>query len=1050
MKLTPAQQRAAFAEHSVAVTAGAGTGKTSMLAARYLHHVTAHGLSPLSVAAVTFTEKAADELRARIRKTLRTDRRPDNVIAEVEAAQISTIHALAARVCRDFYVLAGIPADFAVLDPTESPIWLWEKFEEAIAGVDTAIIETLGFTWLSSALKGLLEDPYSAEKALEKGSDHWRSVVESERKRAIDSLIGSDAWAAAETTLTEISGPAGDKLEDARVSAIGAMECILAGENVSEQIVVLTKLQAHLGKAAAWPPGGKDIIGGCLKALKNEARLICDAALLEFGPDDDEAARRLGPLREALASVRTFLAEEKLRERVLDFADLEHYALKVLEHQAARDHYALRWKAVLVDEFQDTNPIQAEILERLTRGAKLTIVGDEKQAIYGFRGADSGVFTRVREQIAGKPGGMDVPLDRTFRAHQELVVQMNSVFEMVLGDIHQELSHERETSPLSPPFIRTAVVEDVKGALPQHQQMIEARYISDQVRRLHHEEGVAYGDIAIISRTWRPLEDYLRVLSADGIPAVHAGGGSLLDTREAKDVYSLLSFLIDPTDSIPLIAVLRSPFFGISDRTLYDAVPYGETTWWQAIHDRPAFAHAVETLEILAREMPTSSAERIVRRASSLTGYEAVIANLPFGSRRLADLRGMFELFRKLERRGRGDVFGSVRYMRELIETKTVLPRPHLEVGDAVSLMTIHMAKGLEWPVVFVPDLAAKENFSTPQVLVDQDLGVAFQIESDGFDMAEPAIYKLVKQRRRARERGEETRLLYVAITRAEEMVYLTSTKATGPAIDILRPGLDASGIVDEVIPFDPARTIAPAPAPPSVSARPVQIQADPLEIGLAAIPATALSIYARCPARFRWQYVEGHPGIADGSTSAMQVGSLAHLALELDIDNAEALRRHSLEASDQDLARALAFAAAFSEREEFAAIRSAEIRREVPFLSEQGPVSIAGTADVVGPDFVLDYKTDSMMSPEEHRFQIWAYARAFGRSRGLIAYLAHNALFEFDSDALAAIDEEAHEMLRAIGTGKYDATPAENECSRCGYSQICEFRFEIKEGDEK
>jgi ATP-dependent helicase/nuclease subunit A len=1044
MRLTPSQKRAAEAPGSVAVTAGAGTGKTSMLAARYLHHVTVDGLSPLSVAAVTFTEKAADELRARIRKTLHKAAQPESTIAEVEAAQISTIHALAARICRDFYDLAGIPADFTVLDQTESPVWMWEKFEEAVSGIDPGIIDDLGFSWLTATLREFLDDPYTAQRALDLGSANWEALVQRESSAALESLLNCVAWADAQATITSIQGSSADRLEDARIAAINAMDRISAGENVATELEVLTKLAAHLGKASNWPPGGKESVGRCLKSLKRASQEVFDFASLAFGPDDVEVARRIDPLKAAFQQVRGFMAAEKLRERVLDFADLEHYALKVLEHESARTHYALRWRAFLVDEFQDTNPIQAEILELLTRDAALTIVGDEKQAIYGFRGADANVFTRVRQQISTEAEGLDVPLDRTFRAHNELVEQMNRIFDPVLGEIHQALQAERTETTLPAPYIRSAVVEDVKGTLPRHQQMIEARYIADQIKWLHNEQGVPFREIAIISRTWRPLDDYLRVLSASGIPAVHAGGGSLLDTREAKDVYALLSFLVDPTEDIPLVAVLRSPFFAVSDRDLYETAPFvAGAGWWNAIRGRPAFLKAVETLDTLIDAAMASSAERILALANKLTGYEAVIANLPFGSRRTADFRGLMELFRKLERRGRGDIFGTVRYMRELIETETVLPRPHLDVGDAVSLMTIHMAKGLEWRVVFVPDLANKENFSIPQILVDPEIGVSFQIEGDGYEMSEPAVYKLIKNKSRAKDRAEEHRLLYVAITRAKDMVFLTATKESGPGIDILRPGLDAAGIIDEIIPFDALRSIAPDPGVPEPMTVPAQLNTAPLSAGLSTIPATALTVFAKCPTRFNWQYVEGHPGLGEGSSTAMMIGELTHLALELDINDAASLRQHSGKGADMELERAIRFARSFREMPEFAAVRIGGNEKEVSFTKPFGPLTIIGTADVVGPDFVLDYKTDAEMDPDEHRFQIWAYARAFDKERGYIAYLAHNVLYEFGPDDLAEIDISVQSHLDNIAKGLYNATPSETVCGQCVYRQICKFRFE-------
>src|SRR6185369_170012 len=150
MELTQQQARAAYTETSVVVTAGAGTGKTAMLAERFLHHIKTDGLRPIEIVAVTFTEKAASELRQRIRKTLTEKIDDEDLIAEVDAAQISTIHALAARVCRDFFHLVGISPDFRILFETESAIWLADKFDAAMGVVDETIIRELGYSWLKS------------------------------------------------------------------------------------------------------------------------------------------------------------------------------------------------------------------------------------------------------------------------------------------------------------------------------------------------------------------------------------------------------------------------------------------------------------------------------------------------------------------------------------------------------------------------------------------------------------------------------------------------------------------------------------------------------------------------------------------------------------------------------------------------------------------------------------------------------------------------------------------------------------------------------------
>src|SRR5690606_6265834 len=166
MGLNDQQQRAAHSTDSVAVSAGAGTGKTHMLAERYLFHVREQGMSPLSVVAVTFTIKAADELRARIRRRLNEAELDPRTIAEVDAAQISTIHGLAARICHDFYDLAGVPADFTVLDETGGPMWFGTRQHEALLAIDESLWAQVEFEWLESAVIQLLKEPHNAREAL--------------------------------------------------------------------------------------------------------------------------------------------------------------------------------------------------------------------------------------------------------------------------------------------------------------------------------------------------------------------------------------------------------------------------------------------------------------------------------------------------------------------------------------------------------------------------------------------------------------------------------------------------------------------------------------------------------------------------------------------------------------------------------------------------------------------------------------------------------------------------------------------------------------------
>ncbi|MEP6945193.1 MAG: UvrD-helicase domain-containing protein [Acidobacteriota bacterium] len=1047
IELTPDQKRAAEAEGSAAVTAGAGTGKTRMLAERYLHHVRSHGMTPLSIVAVTFTEKAAAELRSRIRETLSSKLGDEKTTAEVEAAQISTMHSLAARICRDFYDLAGIPADFTVLDEINSPLWSAEKFEEAVSGIDIEIAEDLGYKWLVGVLKVLLRDPIASEKALSLGAENWRQAIDEARIAAITDVKSSECWTVADRTLRDCCGEQGDTLENIRADVLAAMAADHPETAIAELNGVLKSFKSNSGSVKKWEQSSLDAVRSCLSDLKSAVKATAEIAGLAFGPDDEEAARRIPPLADAFRYVRDYIAAAKLREKVLDFGDLEHYALQILRQPEAIEHYSLRWRAFLVDEFQDTNAVQAEILDRLTKGASLTIVGDEKQSIYGFRGADAGVFTRIREQILNERRGIEVPLSLTFRAHAGLVATMNSIFEPVLGAMHQSLEAHRSESYLDHPFVHSAIVEPAKGSSSRQRQVTEARYISAQIRKLHDEKGVEYRDIAILGRRWAPLETYLTVMSANGIPAVNAGGGSLLETREAQDLYSMLSFLADPHDAIALVAVLRSPFFAFSDKELFAAAKHlsKDVSWWDVARQRPELGRAAAVLQQILNVADHSSAEQILRLADKLTGYGAVIANMPQGVRRVADLNGVYDLLRRLETLGRADIFGTKRYLRELYETETDIPRPPLEAGEAVTLMTIHRAKGLEWPVVFVPDLGSSHRGDSSPILVDRDLGVAFQIESDDYEKAEPAIHKLIKLRNKKREAEEARRLLYVAITRAKDTVFLTSAKDKGFDLDILRPGLDAAEIVEETIPFDEANAIAPSPGDPPPFPIPLRSNIAPVGIGLRELPVTALSVYARCPKRFEFQFVDGHPGLSDGFASAMLIGTLAHLALELDISEIDTLKEMSPGVADDALASALALAARFRSEAVYSGVRSNGIEKERRFAFTFGGLNLRGTADLIGSDFVLDYKTDAEMHPDEHRFQLWAYARALGKSTAYIAYLRNGELFRFDEDDLRSFDADALRLADGIHDGVYDATPSVEVCRICPYQKICEFRAVVE-----
>ncbi|MEW6734300.1 MAG: UvrD-helicase domain-containing protein [Acidobacteriota bacterium] len=838
MSSTTEQRMAVEASGSVVVTAGAGTGKTQMLSERYLYHLTDHRLSPLEIVAVTFTDKAAAELRARIRQQVATHL-PDRseLLAELEAGQISTIHALAIRVCREHPIAAAVPPTFSVLDESDGLLRVAEWFRKAIDALPAQVYDQIPYSLLQVVIKALLKDPIMAERALQCGTKHWPGLVAELQQQSLDRLLNNWQWRYACQTINSITGVEVDRIEQSRRLAAQAVMTLERGEAIKEALTMLNGLDLRGGSKKNWPPDGLEAIKDALKALREKASeaLAEGLVMLKMGPVDDQLAALLPVLRDAYQQVRDFIAIAKREARMLDFADLEEHALRALSDPQVQQYYARRWKAFLVDEFQDTNGVQAEILERLSTDAILTIVGDEKQSIYGFRRADVEVFRRFRTRILSG-GGREVQLSTSFRTHAELVTAINQISQAMLAELHQELAAHRKESPHYSPHVGLYLVRAEKESHKFQRQLIEAKKIATIVREMLDSSLPIYdkatglmravrpGDIAILSRVWQPLKVYGDALAALNIPSVHAGGGSLLDTREAKDGWALLRFLAEPDDSLALAAVLRSPFFALSDRVLFTFAQSltKRSYWWTGLQETsvPELARPRTVLGELLDTRRRESPSRLLQLADRLSGYSAIIANLAGAPRREADWRGFIDLIRTLERSS-VDLSALVQRLRRLIEADVEIPRPPLEAGDAIALMTIHAAKGLEWPIVIVPDLTRAAMSNVSAVYFDPTLGVAAKVTDEDGEAQKPVLYTILWQKQRTREQQEARRMLYVALTRVRDRLILTAADEKGGALDLLLPGLTAAGVVPQFVEFDPADALPPTPAEPDLPAEP-------------------------------------------------------------------------------------------------------------------------------------------------------------------------------------------------------------------------------------
>jgi ATP-dependent helicase/nuclease subunit A len=1079
MTLTSEQEKAAYSSGSVAVIAGAGTGKTYMLAERYFYHLTVDGFSPLEIVACTFTDKAAAELRSRIRATV-SQRLPDrfDLLAELEAAQISTLHSLATRICQEHPEAAGVPADFIVLDELEGKIWLNEQLTLALAELPDDIYQDITYSQLADILPKLIGDPIAAERAFNR-TINPDSLIAQMQQSALSELLGNPQWQLATETLHQFTGIDGDRIELARKNALQAVNSLKKNCNPQAALEELNNINLRGGSNKKWPDGGFTEIKEAIANLKKLAdkEIKRGRINLEIGESDHKLTAILPILNQAFMQVREFLAAAKRKARLLDFADLEVYALKALSHPEVQEYYGQRWQAFLVDEFQDTNPVQGEFLELLNSQAKLTIVGDAKQSIYGFRRADVAVFQSWCDRIQhdsdndsdkkGKSGEI-VELSTSFRTHEILIHQINQIFAPLLGNLHQNLTAFRTEAPDINADVNTYLEAYTVAAGEaidiNRSRQAEGRHIAGMLKQMLDQKMPVYdkktgglrpvkpGDMAILSRTWDPLELYGEILASEGIPVVLSGGGNLLDTREAKDAWALLKFLADPTDNIALVAVLRSPFFAISDRTLFTIIKSQETvevkniSWWEKIQqpgflEKPGFS-VVKILKQLLGDRTVEPPTRLLQIADRLTGYTAVINNLPGAARREADWRGFMELVRQLET-GNNDVFNVVRRLRQIAAADVKIPRLPLEAKNALALMTIHAAKGLEWPVVVVPDLTrSKPNYS-PSMYFDPAWGVAVSLSNESGEKEKPVLYVWLENLQKQREDAEALRLLYVAFTRSRDRLILTAASDKGSLLDLLRPGLNAANISVAKIPLTAEDLFAPEPPLPPLP------EGDRPELigfvgsGLFELPVTALSEYIRCPKRFKFRYIDGHPGTGEGMAIAQKIGILVHKALENNIRNQETLSRFDSSLSPAQIQEVLSLVKAWDEYPDYAPYRQGNTTKETKITLKIGGITFNGVIDLLGDDFVLDYKTDQIIEPHHHRCQLWVYAAAMERPQAYIAYLRKPSLYTYPRDYFQGVGEEVNQIVQEILQADYRPHAWPSNCRSCPYADICDDAYQ-------
>jgi ATP-dependent helicase/nuclease subunit A len=809
------------ADRPTVVTAGAGSGKTLTLVGRYVR-LLEQDVPLRAIAAITFTEKAAREMRTRIRQTVDTwiarctgeeRTRWQGLAADLDAARVGTIHGLCTTLLRGHPAEAGLDPEFVVLDENQSARLQSEALEVALAwtaadhdavqifaALSEQTVRDLLAAWLAAR-----SDTLAAFTRL--GGDPltiWSAALQ----RWLSEQFQQPTWLNPLHELVSIKAKnVSDKLDIQRQAAVQAADrarqALKSGEwsAVLEQLTTLrSNLKTNVGAKGNWAEGDLDSLKLAMKDLAAFLDGSFAALVDRKRPVSWELDRLAAELLPQLHRVFDQAAQEyqrlKDQARAVDFDDLEQGAARLLATQAeVRAYWQAEIQAVLVDEFQDTNERQREIVYQLTgfqpgqpgSGRGLFVVGDAKQSIYRFRGADVQVFQRVQADIA-QSGGATIDLDLTFRAHQPLTKALNDLLEPILGTTATQpfevpfapLTAYRTTAPetLNAPYVelRLGLGDDAANG-----RQIAAAALAQRLREVHDREGVNWGQMALLFRASSGFAAYEDALERAGIPYVTVAGQGFYDRPEVRDLLNALHAIDDPADDLALAGFLRSPALGLSDAALLQlrwAADGQPRSIWAALQDpTPDLSSADTARAVSARELIAelhlqagrTPVATLLKRLLDATHYRAVVRHVTGGERSRRNIDKLLRDAQRSELVGVNDFLDYVTALRDIAAREGEAP---VEAGGAVQLMTVHKAKGLEFPLTVIADAAHQRRSAKAAWLFDDAFGLTLDVEqSDVHNVAQ----RVAALRQAQQEAAEDRRLLYVAATRAKDRLVISA-----------------------------------------------------------------------------------------------------------------------------------------------------------------------------------------------------------------------------------------------------------------------------------
>jgi ATP-dependent helicase/nuclease subunit A len=850
-QLTPHQAEALNTQHSISLTANAGSGKTFVLAKRFIEIIVNTETKISEIAAITFTDKAAGELYKRIADELdeiNKHKKSDNgkkgterLRKQLVSANISTIHSFCIDLLKQYPVEASLDANFIPVDQRTADELIELSIEEVIKQNlhpdcnNTSVKLLLRLIGSKSALSKELLDVVQARKNL--------LLVKDKIYNQPENLVTEKLKTIFETKLSEILDPELPALlqnlliiNNTVFNSRKENEISIQAKKLLEQISELSttgKLKTlselkdliltsdDLIKSRGYLSG--NIRTQLSKQVAAVERFFADFKdILKFN-GKDEITAELVKFSNAFINlgcgIINVYENKKKQKGYLDFEDILIKTRELINNEKVRKDIAQKFKYILVDEYQDTNEIQYEILMPLVdylRSGNLFVIGDEKQSIYRFRDAELEVFDRTRDDIknAGS-SNLILTLPESFRMAPAICLFTNILFRN-LFEKPRKLFNEVEHSDLIcarsdsfPGQVEILYTEDENSGS-------EAELLAKSVLKLKQEHSTRikeWSDIAVLVRKRAAFNEIEKAFTQYNIPFSVVGGTGFFQKQSISDVYNYLSFLFAESEDAALIGTLRSPFFSVSDLKILFLSSMPGDSYWQKLGSAAVtdnfWQQIYSTLSENLRLAKQVNIQILLRKILDESDFVSVISSRKNGLQEINNLNKLISITSDFFNQGSSSFYDYLCFLKNSISRFTDEAQAQLSRDrNSVILMTIHQAKGLEFPAVFLyrcNDRTQANRVRSRSFRIDKNFGIITKVPvgEDYFGQYYSApvvdLYNFIESRK---ETAELKRLFYVAVTRAKEFIFLSLSKSaekqnrlnsfTGLLKEALNPDLDS------------------------------------------------------------------------------------------------------------------------------------------------------------------------------------------------------------------------------------------------------------------